>query len=189
MIKGTRTEKNLLKAFAGESQARTRYTKFASIARKEGFEQIANIFIETANNEYEHAMLFFKKLEGGPVEITATYPAGILSTTLDNLKQAMLGEKEEHEMLYPEFAKIAREEGFEDIAILFEKIATIEENHEFRYKKLYENVLNNNVFEKDEIHRWHCLECGYELNEKWAPKICPVCMHPRAFYQLKSENY
>jgi len=189
MIKGTQTEKNLLKAFAGESQARTRYTKFASAARKEGFEQIANIFIETANNEYEHATLFFKKLEGGSIEITATYPAGVVGTTLENLKHAAEGEQEEHEVLYPEFAKIARNEGFEDVAILFEKISTIEKSHESRYRKLYENVKNDKVFEKKESYKWQCLECGYEVEGTKAPKVCPVCAHSQGFYQMKCENY
>ncbi|MGI6324536.1 MAG: rubrerythrin [Bacilli bacterium] len=189
MIKGTKTEKNLLKAFAGESQARTRYTKFASVARKEGFEQIANLFIETANNEYEHATLFFNHLEGGPVEITATYPAGKVGTTLENLAQAANGEQEEHAVLYPEFAKVAREEGFNDIANLFEKIATIERNHEIRYRKLYDNVRTNKVFQKDIPQIWQCLECGYQVEGTAAPEICPVCSHPQSFYQLKCENY
>lgn len=189
MIKGTKTEKNLLKAFAGESQARNRYTRFASIARKEGFEQIANIFMETAANEYEHASLFFKKLEGGPVTITATYPAGKVGTTLENLKQALESEQEEHEVLYPEFAKEAREEGFEDIALLFERIATIEDHHAQRYQKLYDNVKNKRVFAKDTPQVWVCLECGYEVKSNKAPEICPACAHPQSFYQLKCENY
>jgi rubrerythrin len=189
MLKGSKTEKNLLKAFAGESQARNRYTKYASVAKKEGYVQIANIFLETAGNEYEHAKLFFEKLEGGPLEITATYPAGKVGNTLENLEQAAEGEHEEHSDIYPEFAKEAREEGFENIALLFERIATIEKNHEERYRKLYDNIKSNKVFEREEILVWTCLECGFEVKGKNAPKICPVCAHPQGYYQLKAENY
>ncbi|MFA5602281.1 MAG: rubrerythrin family protein [Bacilli bacterium] len=189
MLKGTETEKNLLKAFAGESQARNRYTMFSKIARKEGYEQIANIFLETAVNEYEHASLFFKKLEGDTVEITATYPAGKIGTTLENLQSCIEGEHEEFAVLYPDFAKVAKEEGFKDIAKLFEGIALIEKEHEDRYQKLYDNINNDKVFKKDEEVEWQCLECGNIVRGKEAPEICPVCSHPKAYFQLKSTNY
>lgn len=189
MIRGTKTEQNLLKAFAGESQARNRYTMYASKAKKEGFEQIASIFLETAENEREHASLFYKKLEGGEVEITASYPAGDIGTTLENLEYAANGEHDEWSVLYPEFAKVAKEEGFNDIAVLFTKIATIEKTHQERYSVLHDNVKNNVVFEKDEEVEWVCRECGYVHKGKKAPEICPVCAHPQAFYQLKVENY
>jgi rubrerythrin len=189
MIKGTKTEQNLLKAFAGESQARNRYTMYASKARKEGYEQIAAIFLETAENEREHASLFYKKLEGGPVEITATFPAGNIGTTLENLEYGASGENEEWTELYPEFAKVAKEEGFNDIAVLFEKIATIEKSHEERYRKLYDNLKNDKVFKREEEEEWVCRECGYVHKGKEAPTICPVCAHPQAFYQLKVELF
>lgn len=189
MIKGTKTEQNLLKAFAGESQARNRYSMYASIAKKEGFEQIAAIFLETAGNEYQHAKLFYRKLAGGEVEITASYPAGIIGNTKENLKAAANGEKDEADVLYPEFAITAKEEGFDDIAKLFTNIATIEEHHHQRYIKLLENVNNNQVFSKDKEVKWLCLECGFIHEGKEAPKVCPVCMHPQAFYQLHVENY
>ncbi len=189
MIKGSKTEQNLLKAFAGESQARNRYTMYASKAKKEGFEQIAAFFLETAGNEYEHATLFYKKLEGGEVEITASYPAGNIGNTLDNLEFAANGERDEADVLYPEFAKVAREEGFNDIAELFENIATIEKRHEKRYRQLFENVKNNKVFERDEEVEWVCLECGYVHTGTTAPEICPVCAHPQSFYQLNIEAY
>lgn len=189
MIKGTKTEQNLLKAFAGESQARSRYMRFASVAKKEGYEQIAAIFQETADNEYQHASQFFKKMEGGPVEITATYPAGRIGTTLENLEQAAEGEHEEHAELYPEFARVAREEGFEDIAKLFEDIATIEKEHEDRYRHLYENIKQGKVFNRQEKKVWVCRICGYEVNDNEPPHVCPVCAHPQAHYQLKAENY
>jgi rubrerythrin len=189
MIKGTETEKNLLKAFAGESQARSRYMRFASVAKKEGYEQIAAIFQETADNEYQHASQFFKKLEGGPVEITATYPAGRVGTTLENLEQAAEGENEEHVILYPEFARVAREEGFVDVAKLFEDIATIEKHHEDRFRKLYDNVKNETVFKKDEKKVWICRVCGFEVHDNEPPHVCPVCAHPQAHYQLKCESY
>ena len=189
MLKGTKTEQNLLKAFAGESQARNRYTMFASQARKEGYQQIAAIFEETAGNELEHAKLFFKKLEGGDVEITASYPAGKVGMTFENLREAAKGEHLEFEVIYQEFASTARVEGFEDIAELFEKIATIEKEHEDRYRKLYQNVKNNKVFEKDEEVEWVCRECGYVHKGTASPEICPVCAHPQAYYQLKPNNY
>lgn len=189
MLKGTKTEQNLLKAFAGESQARNRYTMYASTAKKEGFEQIAAIFLETAENEREHASLFYKKLEGGAVQITADYPAGDIGTTLQNLEFAANGEKDEATVLYPEFARTAREEGFEDIARLFERISTIEARHEERYRKLHDNVENNKVFVKDEEVEWVCRECGYVHKGTSAPEICPVCAHPQAYYQVKADNY
>ncbi|MDD2470020.1 MAG: rubrerythrin family protein [Bacilli bacterium] len=189
MIKGTKTEQNLLKAFAGESQARNRYTMYASKAREEGFEQISAIFLETAENEREHASLFYKKLEGGEVEITASYPAGNIGTTLENLSYAADGEHDEANSLYPEFARTAREEGFNDIADLFENIATIEAHHEKRYQKLYNNIKNDIVFERDEQVEWVCRECGYIHKDTSAPEVCPVCSHPQSFYQLNVENY
>jgi rubrerythrin len=189
MIKGTKTEQNLLKAFAGESQARNRYTMYSAKAKKEGYEQIAAIFLETADNEREHASLFYKKLEGGEVEITASYPAGDIGSTLENLEYAANGEHAEATLIYPEFAKTAREEGFEDIATLFELISTIEEQHEKRYRKLHENVKNNEVFDRVSECVWVCRECGYVHHGKSAPEVCPVCAHPQGFYQLLVENY
>jgi rubrerythrin len=189
VIEGTKTEQNLLKAFAGESQARNRYTMYASVAKKEGYEQIAAIFLETADNEREHASLFYKKLTGGMVTITADYPAGDMASTLENLEYAANGEHDEATSIYPEFAKTAREEGFDDIAKLFELIATIEEQHEKRYRKLYENVKNNEVFDRVSESVWVCRECGYVHHGKSAPKVCPVCAHPQGFYQLLNENY
>lgn len=189
MLKGTKTEQNLLKAFAGESQARNRYTMYASIAKKDGFEQISAIFLETAQNEYEHATLFYKKLEGSNIEINASYPGGVIGNTLDNLFAAANGELEEATILYPEFAKTAREEGFIEIAVLFEKISNIEANHNKRYLKLYNNVLNNKVFEKENEVEWVCRECGYVHTGNSAPEVCPVCAHAQAFYQLNIENY
>ncbi|MDD3048513.1 MAG: rubrerythrin family protein [Bacilli bacterium] len=189
VLKGTKTEQNLLKAFAGESQARNRYTMYASIAKKDGFEQISAIFLETAQNEYEHATLFYKKLEGSNIEINASYPGGVIGNTLDNLFAAANGELEEATILYPEFAKTAREEGFIEIAVLFEKISNIEANHNKRYLKLYNNVLNNKVFEKENEVEWVCRECGYVHTGNSAPEVCPVCAHAQAFYQLNIENY
>lgn len=185
MLKGTKTEQNLLKAFAGESQARNRYTMYASQARKDGFEQIGAIFLETAENEREHASLFYKKLEGGAVEITATYPAGNIGNTLENLEFGANGEHEEWSIIYPEFAKVAKEEGFPDVAKLFENIATIEATHEERYRKLYDNVKNNKVFTKEIEMEWVCRECGYVYKGIEAPVICPTCAHPQSFYQLR----
>lgn len=188
-IKGTKTEQNLLKAFAGESQARMRYDYFAKQAKKEGLEQIASIFTETAENEKEHAKRFFKFLEGGPVEITATYPAGIIGTTLENLKAAADGENEEWTMIYQDFAKIAEEEGFKEIAIAFKMIATVEKAHESRYRTLYDNLENGKVFVKDGKVTWKCRNCGYLHEGEKAPEMCPACLHPQAHFEIKEANY
>jgi rubrerythrin len=188
-IKGARTEKNLLKAFAGESQARNRYTYFASAARKEGFEQIANIFLETAENEIEHAKLFFKALEGGDVEITATYPAGIIKDTKTNLEEAAAGENLEWTVLYSDFTKTAKDEGFPEVARTFEQIAKVERFHESRYRKLINNVANKEVFKKKAAVKWHCINCGYVFEGQEAPKDCPACKHPQAFYEILAENF
>jgi rubrerythrin len=188
-IKGTKTEKNLLTAFAGESQARNRYTFFASQARKEGYEQIANIFTETAGNEKEHAEIFFKYLEGGDVEIQAAYPAGIIGDTLTNLKAAADGEKMEWTEIYAAFEKTAREEGFNEIAISFKEIAEVEEFHEGRYRKLAVDVSNGEVFKKKAAVKWHCTNCGYIHEGTEAPGVCPACKHPQAYYELLAENY
>ncbi|NLE08152.1 MAG: rubrerythrin family protein [Dehalococcoidales bacterium] len=188
-VKGTKTEKNLLTAFAGESQARNRYTFFASAAKKEGYEQIANIFTETAANEKEHAEIFFKYLEGGSVEITAAYPAGVIGKTLDNLKAAADGEKEEWSEIYADMEKVAREEGFEDIAVSFKEIAEVEEFHEARYRKLAANVEKGEVFKKDKVVRWHCTNCGYIHEGTEPPDECPACKHAKAYYELLAENY
>jgi rubrerythrin len=187
--KGTLTEKNLLTAFAGESQARNRYTFFASIARKEGYEQIANIFTETAGNEKEHAEIFFKYLEGGEVEIAAAYPAGIIGDTLTNLQAAADGEKMEWSEIYANMEKTAHEEGFEDIATSFKEIAEVEEFHESRYRKLAANVAAGEVFQKKQSVKWHCTNCGYIHEGPEAPEECPACRHPQAYYELLSENY
>lgn len=188
-IKGTRTEQNLLKSFAGESQARSRYTFFASVAKKEGYEQIAGVFMETAEQEKEHAKKFFKYLEGGMVEITASYPAGIISTTAENLKAAADGENEEWADLYPEFAQIAQEEGFPQIANTFRQIAKVEAEHEARYRKLLERVETGKVFERNEEIEWQCRNCGYVLKGKKAPMKCPACEHPQAYFEPKKNNY
>ena len=177
-LKGSKTEKNLLKSFAGESQARNRYTFFASAARKEGYVQIQGIFEETAANEKEHAEVFFKHLEGGDVEITASYPAGKIGTTEENLFAAAEGELLEWGTLYPNFANVAKEEGFQDVAESFTEIAEVEEEHEKRYRKLLENVKNGTVFKRDEEVEWHCLNCGYIHHGKEAPEVCPACEHP-----------
>lgn len=188
-IKGSQTEQNLLKAFAGESQARNRYDFFASAAKKEGLEQISALFAETALNEKEHAKVFFKYLEGGPTEITATYPAGKIGATLENLKAAADGEKEEWGTLYPAFAEVARAEGFEEIADTFEKIAEVEKAHEQRYRKLYKNLEEGKVFKKDGVVTWKCRNCGYLHEAVEAPAECPACKHPQAFYEVFTENY
>lgn len=188
-IKGTKTEKNLLAAFAGESQARNRYTYFASAARKEGFEQIANIFIETAENEKEHAKVFFKYLEGGDVEITASYPAGMIKDTKTNLEEAAAGENMEWSMLYSDFAKIAKDEGFAEVARSFEQIAKVEKFHESRYRKLINNIASSEVFKKKQPIKWHCINCGYIFEGAEAPKECPACKHPQSFYEVLAENY
>jgi rubrerythrin len=188
-LKGTKTEQNLLKAFAGESQARNRYEFFASVARKEGFEQIANIFMETSNQEKEHAKRFFKFLEGGTAEITASYPAGIIGTTKENLKAAAEGEHEEWSELYPNFSEIAKEEGFPEIATAFKMIAKVETEHERRYLKFLQNVSADKVFMKDGKVWWKCLNCGYVYESDKALDVCPVCLHPKAFMQVREENY
>ena len=188
-IKGTKTEQNLLKAFAGESQARNRYTYFAGAARKEGFEQIANIFTETAENEKEHAKVFFKHLEGGDVEITATYPAGAIKDTKTNLEEAAAGENMEWTALYQDFAKTARDEGFAEVARSFEQIAKVEKFHEARYRKLINNLTNAEVFKKKAAVKWHCINCGYVVEGAEAPKECPACKHPQSFFEVLVENY
>ena len=188
-VKGTKTEQNLLKSFAGESQARNRYDFFASVARKEGFEQIANIFQETALNEKEHAKRFFKFLEGGAVEITATYPAGKIGTTKENLKAAAEGEHEEWTILYPNFAEVAMQEGFPEIAAAYKMITKVETEHERRYLKLLQNVSEDKVFMKNGKVWWKCLNCGYVYESEKALEICPACLHPKSFMQLREENY
>jgi rubrerythrin len=188
-LKGSETEKNLLKSFAGESQARNRYTYFSSVARKEGFEQISAIFIETAENEKEHAKVFFQYLQGGDVEIEASYPAGVIGTTEENLLAAAEGEKMEWGTIYPNFEKIARKEGFKEIAGSFKEIADVEEQHEKRYRKLLENVKSRKVFKRDKIVKWKCRNCGYVHEGKEAPEKCPACKHPQSFYELFVENY
>ncbi|MDO4672543.1 rubrerythrin [Falsiporphyromonas endometrii] len=188
-IKGTKTEQNLLKAFAGESQARNRYTYFSSVAKKEGFEQIAAIFTETAEQERVHAKTFFKYLEGGMLEITAMYPAGIIGTTAENLEAAAGGENEEWSELYPEFAKIAEEEGFRDIANTFKQIAKAEYQHEQRYLKLLDRVKTDTVFKREEAILWQCRHCGYVVEAKQAPAKCPSCKHPQSYFQPMAQNY
>jgi rubrerythrin len=188
-LKGSLTEQNLLKAFAGESQARNRYTFFASQAIKEGYQQIAAIFTETADNEKEHAKRFFKFLEGRDLEITATYPAGRIGTTAENLMAAAAGEREEWGVLYPDFAETARREGFDEIAKVFEEIAKVEEKHEARYLKLLKNIQEGKVFVRDTEVQWKCRNCGYVYTGKEAPKVCPACAHPQAYYELFVENY
>lgn len=183
------TVKNLLKAFAGESQARNRYTYFASVARKEGYEQIAAIFEETAGNEKEHAKVFFKYLKGGDVEITASYPAGKIGTTGENLLAAAQGEKMEWGTIYPDFEETARKEGFKEIADSFKEIAEVEEKHEKRFLKLLKNVREGTVFKKDKVVKWKCRNCGYVHEGKEAPKECPACKHAQSFYELFCENY
>lgn len=188
-LKGTQTEKNLLASFAGESQARTRYTYFASVAKKEGYEQISAIFTETADNEKEHAKRFFKFLEGGEVEITAVYPAGKIGTTLENLKAAAAGENEEHTVLYPKAAEIAEKEGFKDVAACFRYIAKVEVEHELRYRKLVANIEKHEVFKKSTTARWKCRNCGYVHEGHEAPEKCPACIHPKAHFEIKETNY
>ena len=188
-LKGSKTEKNLLAAFAGESQARNRYSFFASVAKKEGYEQICAIFEETAQNEREHAKLFFKELKGGEAEITASYPAGMISTTKENLKAAADGEKMEWGTIYPAFAKTAEEEGFPQIAHLFKQVARVEAHHEKRYATLLANIQRNEVFKKDVPSKWHCRNCGYVHEGKSAPAKCPVCDHDQAYFELLGENY
>ena len=188
-IKGTQTEQNLLKSFAGESQARTRYTFFASVAKKEGFEQISAIFMETAEQEKEHAKKFFKYLEGGLVEITAAFPAGVIGITAENLKAAAEGENEEWVDLYPHFADVAEQEGFPAVALTFRNVAKVEAEHEKRYRKLLANVENGTVFSDSEEIEWQCRNCGYVYRGKNAPEQCPACAHPRAYFERKKNNY
>jgi rubrerythrin len=188
-VKGTKTEQNLLKAFAGESQARTRYTFFASKAKKEGYEQIAGVFAETADQEKEHAERFFKFLEGGPVEITATYPAGRIGTTAENLLEAAEGEHEEWDILYKNFAADADADGFPQIAETFRRVAMVEAEHERRYRILLGRVVEERVFDRDEAVDWQCRNCGYVHHGKKAPEMCPACQHPKAYYEPKKENY
>jgi rubrerythrin len=188
-VKGTNTEKNLLAAFAGESQARNRYTYFASAARKEGYEQIANIFMETAENEKEHAKIFFKYLEGGDTEIVASYPAGMIRDTKANLEAAAAGENLEWSTLYANFARTASSEGFPEIASSFDEISKVERFHESRYRKLIRNLDSGEVFKKKAVVKWHCANCGYVFEGTDAPKECPACKHPQAFYEVLAENY
>lgn len=188
-FKGSKTEKNLLAGFAGESQARNRYTFFASAAKKEGFEQISAIFTETADNEKEHAKLFFDHLKGGDAEITAKYPAGIVGTTAQNLKAAAAGEKLEWGTLYPSFAETAEKEGFKDVANTFRRVGSVEAHHERRYLKILESVEKDQVFKKPSPVKWRCRNCGHVMESKEAPLKCPVCAHDRAFFELFSENY
>lgn len=187
-IKGTQTEKNLLKSFAGESQAKNRYTFFAKVAKKEGYEQIAAIFAETAANEEEHAKLFFKYLEGGMVEITASYPAGIIGKTPQNLLAAAEGEYEEWADLYVAFAKTADAEGFPQIAATFRLVASVEKHHEERYRKLLSNIENKEVFKKKEEVEWHCRNCGFISVGAEAPEECPCCFHPQAHFEVNPTN-
>lgn len=188
-LKGTETEKNLLTAFAGESQARNRYTYFASKARKEGFVQIADIFAETADQEKEHAKRFFKFLEGGDVEVQAGFPAGVIGSTLENLRAAAAGEHYEHTEMYPAFAAVAREEGFEAIARVFEAISVAERQHEKRYADLAANIENDRVFKREESVVWRCRNCGYLWEGPEAPQACPACAHPQAHFEILAENW
>jgi len=188
-LKGTQTEKNLLAAFAGESQARNRYSYFASQARKEGYEQIAAIFEETANQEKEHAKREFKLLEGGEVEITAAFPAGVIGSTVENLKPAAAGENYEHTEMYPNFAQTAEKEGFVEIAAVFRSIAVAEKRHEGRYNALAKNITDGLVFKRDKSVRWVCRNCGYVHEGPEAPEVCPACAHPKSYYELEAANY
>ena len=188
-LKGTQTEKNILTAFAGESQARNRYTFFASKAKKDGFVQVSKIFEETANQEKEHAKRLFKFLEGGEVEITASFPAGVISDTVDNLVASAAGEDEEWQHMYPSFAKTAREEGFEEIAIVMENIAVAEKEHSKRYKGFYENITEGKVFKKDQPVKWRCINCGFVFEGKEAPQKCPACAHEQSYFELLCENW
>ena len=188
-LKGTQTEKNILTAFTGESQARNRYTYFASQAKKEGYVQISEIFTETANQEKEHAKRLFKLLEGGEVEVAAAFPAGVIGTTLDNLNEAAGGENYEYTEMYPGFAKIAVEEGFQEIADIFKAIAVAEKQHEKRYLALAANIKNNTVFKRKDAVVWRCRNCGYLHEGNEAPEECPACVHPQAHFELLGENY
>ncbi|CCK78236.1 rubrerythrin [Desulfobacula toluolica] len=188
-LKGTQTEKNLLTAFAGESQARNRYTYFASAAKKEGFVQISDIFTETANQEKEHAKRFFKFLEGGELEITGAFPSGVIGTTLENLKAAAAGEEYEWTKMYPDFAKTAREEGFNDVAAAFEMISVAEKQHDKRYTELAANIEKGTVFKKNQSVKWRCRNCGYVHEGEQAIEMCPACVHPQAHFELLAENW
>jgi len=188
-LKGTRTEKNLLTAFAGESQARNRYTYFSSQARKEGYQQIMGVFLETAGNEKEHAERLFKFLEGGEVEIKASFPAGVIGDSKENLKASAAGENYEHTKMYPEFADVAEEEGFQKIASVFRAIAVAEKQHEKRYLNLLENIEKDRVFKRESVVRWKCRNCGYIHEGTEAPEECPACAHPKAYFELLGENY
>lgn len=188
-IKGTQTEKNLLIAFAGESQARNRYTYFAGVARKEGLVQIAEIFAETAEQEKEHAKRFFKFLEGGEVEITESFPAGVIGNTLENLRAAAAGEEHEWTEMYPAFAKVAREEGFPEVAAAFEAISIAEKQHGKRYTDLANNLDAGKVFRRDGKVVWRCRNCGYLHEAEEAPEVCPACLHPKAYFELLGENW
>lgn len=188
-LRGTRTERNLLTAFAGESQARNRYTFFASQAKKEGYEQIAAIFLETADQEKEHAKRLFKFLEGGELEITAAYPAGIIGDTLTNLKSAAAGENYEHTAMYPEFARIAEEEGFPQIAAVLRAIARAEQGHEERYRRLIANLEQGRVFRREEPVMWRCRNCGYLHEGTEPPAVCPSCDHPKAYFEVQCASY
>ncbi len=188
-VKGTQTEKNLLASFAGESQARNRYTFFAKQAKKEGYEQISEIFLQTAAHEQQHAKTFFRFLEGGDLEITATYPAGVIGTTEENLAAAAAGENEEWTVLYKEAAEVAEKEGFKEIATAFRKIAQVEEQHEIRYNKLLQNLKDGTVFKKDQPVKWMCRNCGFVYEGAEALAMCPACQHPQAHFEVKAENY
>jgi rubrerythrin len=188
-IKGTKTEKNLLTAFAGESQARNRYTYFASKAKKEGYEQISGVFTETADNEKEHAKRLFKLLEGGEAEISASFPAGVIANTADNLKEAAAGENHEHTTMYPQFAETAAEEGFADIADVFRSIAVAEKQHEKRYLAFLNNLKNKRVFKREKVVKWRCRNCGYIHEGTEPPDECPACAHPQAHFELLGENW
>jgi len=188
-IKGTKTEQNLLKAFAGESQARNRYTYFSSAAKKEGYEQMSRIFAETAENEKEHAKVFFKYLEGGDVTITASYPAGVIADTKTNLEEAAAGENMEWTTLYSDFAQVAKDEGFPEVAASFDQIAKVEKFHESRYRSLINNIAKKEVFKKKAKVQWHCINCGYVFEGAEAPQQCPACKHPQAYYEVLAENY
>jgi len=188
-LKGTRTEKNLLTAFAGESQARNRYTYFSSQARKEGYQQIMGVFLETAGNEKEHAERLFKFLEGGEVEIKASFPAGLIGNSKENLKASAAGENYEHTKMYPDFADVAEEEGFQKIASVFRAIAVVEKQHEKRYLNLLENIEKGRVFKRESVVRWKCRNCGYIHEGTEAPEECPACAHPKAYFELLGENY
>ena len=188
-LKGTKTEKNLLTAFAGESQARNRYTYFASKAKKQGYEQISAIFLETADNEKEHAERLFKFLEGGEAEIAASFPAGVIGDTKDNLKASASGENYEHTTMYPDFARIAEKEGFDEISAVFRSIANAEKQHERRYLGLMENIEKGRVFKREKVVKWRCRNCGYIHEGTEPPDECPACAHPKAYYELLCENW